>query len=285
MSQDSYAVVAEGQQYFLKVYRRGRRSPAEIRAEVAFLTHLAAEGLPVARPVGPAQRANPMTILAWEGTRYAVLFEHAPGASPNGPLDPELAADYGRLLARLHQTGDRFPGRLARPALDLAFLLDQPMAALTRIWAENRDYLEAARQLANGIRLHLQAIPTVPPLHGPCHGDFILANSHVTAQGQITFFDFDHCGPGWRAYDIALFLQESGRWEPGAGQAFLAGYQDLRTLDDLELASLPYFQAARALFFLGAHASRIDEWGSARLSPDRVDAVLLEAKTVLSQAG
>jgi hypothetical protein len=49
-------------------------------------------------------------------------------------------------------------------------------------------------------------------------------------------------------------------WEPNAAE-----FQTVR-------------QLARALFFLGTHAERNNEWDSARLSPERVTVVLSEAK-------
>jgi Ser/Thr protein kinase RdoA (MazF antagonist) len=284
MSQDSYEIVAADRRYFLKVYRHGQRSAAEIAAEIAFLHHLDEHGVPVARPVRPAQGEGPVPVPAWEGQRYSVLYEHVPGHSPSGPLGPGQAQAYGRLLARLHQAADTFPGQLLRPALDLDFLVDRPLAALSQVWDPNSGRLQAVRHLAQSIRPRLAALPLALPGYGLCHGDFILANSHVTDQGQITFFDFDHCGPGWRAYDLALFLLESGRWDAAAGPAFLAGYQQQRPLAAQEMASLPYFQAARALFFLGVHAERLDEWGSARLSSERVEAVLSEARAALARA-
>ena len=46
--------------------------------------------------------------------------------------------------------------------------------------------------------------------YGFCHGDFHGLNAHKNNKG-ITFFDFDCCGFGWRAYDIAVF-----RWGPAS---------------------------------------------------------------------
>jgi Ser/Thr protein kinase RdoA (MazF antagonist) len=56
---------------------------------------------------------------------------------------------------------------------------------------------------------------------GFCHADLHGYHAHVDADGKMTFFDFDCCGPGFRAYDLAVFrwvsrLKESGSvwWEP-----------------------------------------------------------------------
>ena len=39
---------------------------------------------------------------------------------------------------------------------------------------------------------------------GLCHGDFHNGNAHVL-NGELTFFDFDCCGIGFRAYDLAVY--------------------------------------------------------------------------------
>ena len=86
------------------------------------------------------------------------------------------------------------------------------------------------------IRSYLERIPS--PKQGFCHGDFHAANAHLTEGNTVTFFDFDCCGFGYRAYDIAIFKwdsrlmgkeKETERWE-----AFLRGYMGLRDLS-LEL--------------------------------------------------
>ena len=47
--------------------------------------------------------------------------------------------------------------------------------------------------------------------------------------------DFDLCGPGWRAYDVASFVQ-------ACGEAFIEGYASIRGLSDVESAALPAFE-------------------------------------------
>ena len=54
-----------------------------------------------------------------------------------------------------------------------------------------------------------------------------MANVHFTEDNQITLFDFDQCGYGWRVFDIAKFLQVSlsAGIKREIRDAFLAGYQ------------------------------------------------------------
>lgn len=111
---------------------------------------------------------------------------------------------------------------------------------------------------------------------GTCHGDFHGGNAHVTEDEQVTFFDFDCCGPGWRAYDIAVFrwsrvhqLQDEKLWE-----AFLAGYMQLRTLQPVDVAAVPVFAAIRQIWLQGLHTANAPDWGYSFLDDSYFDEVM-----------
>jgi Ser/Thr protein kinase RdoA (MazF antagonist) len=75
----------------------------------------------------------------------------------------------------------------------------------------------------------------------------------VAADGTFLLFDFDHCGFGWRAYDLAPFYQNSAApdEERRKWAAFLSGYEEVRKLSTSERDSLPVFKACRALWDVG----------------------------------
>ena len=100
----------------------------------------------------------------------------------------------------------------------------------------------------------------------------------MTVEGQITLFDFDLCGPGWRAYDIGTFLID----DPEAiAEAFLEGYQGVRLLSAMEQAAIPLFQIAQSIWVLGLRADYMNEWGSAALSDRLVNNVLAFIKQTI----
>jgi Ser/Thr protein kinase RdoA (MazF antagonist) len=79
------------------------------------------------------------------------------------------------------------------------------------------------------------------------------------------------CGPGWRAYDLATFLID----EPAAiVDAFLAGYESVRTLAAAERVSIPIFQIVQSIWVLGLRAGYVNHWGAALLSDRLVSHVL-----------
>ena len=119
------------------------------------------------------------------------------------------------------------------------------------------------RQVAAAIQPRIAALSTELPYYGLCHGDAASANAHVTDEGHLTLFDFDMCGAGWRAYDIATFLIDES--EPVA-TAFLEGYTAVRAVTDAERASIPFFQIVQSIWVLGLRADYINDWGSSSLS-------------------
>ena len=69
---DTYQVEAESSTYFLRIYRHGWRTRAEIEAEVDMLLHLRSEGLSVSYPLERTDGTHLTRISAPEGVRYAI---------------------------------------------------------------------------------------------------------------------------------------------------------------------------------------------------------------------
>jgi Ser/Thr protein kinase RdoA (MazF antagonist) len=96
-----------------------------------------------------------------------------------------------------------------------------------------------------------------------CHGDFHGWNAHVDETQQLTFFDFDCCGKGWRAYDIATFFWGARIRDKHKKRCsnFLRGYTEVRQLSDADLASIPYFVAVRHIWLVGVLAANGSDLG------------------------
>jgi Ser/Thr protein kinase RdoA (MazF antagonist) len=127
----------------------------------------------------------------------------------------------------------------------------------------------------------ITALPTDTPFYGFCHGDVNSANVHVSADGALTLFDFDFCGPGWRIYDVATFLINT---PAELADAFLEGYQELRPLDPQEVAAIPAFQIAQHVWLLGIRASYLNEWGMVHFTDRFIDTVLASIRHFLAQS-
>ena len=90
------------------------------------------------------------------------------------------------------------------------------------------------------IRDRLSNLPQEAPYWGVCWGDPHSGNSHFTTDNEITIFDFDQCGYGWRAFDIAKFLQVSlsAGINRKVRDAFFAGYLKVQAISEIEINCL-----------------------------------------------
>jgi Ser/Thr protein kinase RdoA (MazF antagonist) len=107
--------------------------------------------------------------------------------------------------------------------------------------------------------------------HGDCHG----YNANIALQGphagQAVFFDFDEGGPGYLAYDLAVFLHCCVMYEKkqhAFWHAFMEGYRSIREVPHADFEAVGLFVPIRQLWFAGEYASRINEWGSQAVPAD-----------------
>lgn len=267
----TYHVRTDEGHYILRIYPHGRRSRAEVEGELSFLNSLHALGVPVSVPLRTTAGHQTLSLEAPEGKRLAALFSFAPGH----PLEPRKDLDsvraYGRLLATVHQLADRLPMPESRPPLDFERLVAGPIARLWQTFPARRRDWAHLREMVPTLHAVIDALGKRAPQYGMCHGDVGPANVHVTQDGTLTLFDFDFCGPGWRAYDVSVFLIDC---TDEVAEAFLAGYQEIRTLDEEELTAVPVLQVAQHIWLLGLRASYVDEWGTTYFSRQFVDSVL-----------
>jgi Ser/Thr protein kinase RdoA (MazF antagonist) len=261
---DTYLVGAALGRYVLRVYRHGWRSRDAIAYELDALRHLAASGVAVALPIVGCDGGSIACLPAPEGERFSVLFDFVPGRLLADT--DEDSSRYGAAAAALHSGSRNFHSSYNRLPLDLNNLIEIPMAAISPRLAHRPEDLAELSALARELRDRVAAI--VPQLEsGFCHGDLHTANAHI-ADGRITFFDFDCCGPGWRAYDLAVFRWSWGEMERGEAnwQAFLKGYRERRAVAASDLDAVPLFVAIRSIWLRGLHAANSGDWGRSWLN-------------------
>lgn len=258
---DSYLVrTDERKTYILSVYRAQWRTLADIHFELDALRYVAAAGLPVSVPIAQRDGAFTQTLRAPEGDRQAILFTFALGKPPDRG-SPEYYRAHGRALAKIHAATVDFRSLHPRPHLEPTALITWSLAQMAPYFSQRPADWTYLCDVAH--RLGEQAMTLGATDWGMCHGDPYIGNAHITDEGTVTFFDFDCCGLGWRAYDLAgvrWFLEHTQRDTEGAlWAAFLAGYRAARAIADADLATIPYFVAVRTLWHnaLGARASSL----------------------------
>jgi len=103
----------------------------------------------------------------------------------------------------IHQQTNDFISSSRCYSLDLAHLIDQPVAALLPLIQHRPTdityVMSEARELRTGRSAQCDVLEW-----GFCHSDFHGGNARLDSDGLCRIFDFDCCGPGWRAYDLAV---------------------------------------------------------------------------------
>jgi Ser/Thr protein kinase RdoA (MazF antagonist) len=248
---DTYLLQAGPHRSLLRVYRAGWRSDADIGYELDLLRWLARTGIAVSLPLTARDGQTVQHVAAPEGVRPAVHFAYAPGTVP--PFDAPTATRLGTALADLHQATTGFHSTSPRSRLDSATLLWQPLATATRALRHRPADGAWLTEWATSVAQRLVTVAPQLPV-GPLHGDVYSGNVHGTAEGTLTWFDFDLCGEGWYAYDLAAFwmnLRVGGWSDAEMWPAFLAAYEARRGLRPVERAALPLLGAVRDLWHLG----------------------------------
>ncbi|NUN63836.1 homoserine kinase [Pseudanabaena biceps] len=243
---DIYMVEAGDRRYVLRVSHAHWRTKAETEFELELLDFLHKNHIPVAYPMWTEQGEIAIEIPALEGTRYAALFTYATGKVAVGDLNKVQAQRLGETLAKLHRAAQDFQCYLDRPHLTIQYLLDDSLGDLSPFLEESaRDYMgDAIAQ----IKEQIDDLPQEMPIWSVCWGDPHSGNVHFTDDNQITLFDFDQCGYGWRSFDIAKFLQVTlqAGISPSVRKAFLHGYQSTQALEEIELTCMqPLMQVAQ----------------------------------------
>ena len=237
---DVYLVETAAKSYILKISHHHWRSKSDIQFELEFLDFLHRHDLPVANALKTIDDRLFVTIHAVEGDRYAALFDYAPGEIPQGDLSIAQSTILGQTLGKIHQTSLQFDSSTSRQPLNLEYLLEDSLSAISPYLCHRSNDLNYLKDTVARIKQQLACLKQVSPLWSVCWGDPHSGNVHFTSDNQITLFDFDQCGYGWRIFDLAKFLQVS----LSAGinckvrDAFFSGYQEVQELTDLEMSSL-----------------------------------------------
>ncbi len=265
--------VEGGQRYVARLSSSRPRGEPNIAFETALLCHLKALGAAVAEPVlaNDAKAWSELTVA--EGVRTLAVFRFLDGDLPGESLPDVEAMGVG--LAQVHTLSQSYTGPASRYRLDTAHLLLRPLAALRT--APGLDDAMRVDLAALGERLEKRVSALGPLTMVTCHGDCHGGNSFVTdGLGNTrlaSFFDFDDAGPGYLAYDLAVYLwgmqmdsgDAIGPAKNAQWQHFLRGYRQVNPITDRDFEAIAVFVPIRHIWLLGERASRVHEWGTQAL--------------------
>ncbi|QOT12730.1 phosphotransferase [Paenibacillus sp. JNUCC32] len=255
---DTYAIETDVDKYIFRIYRADRRSRPDIEFELELLRFLSANGISVSEPIPGKDGAYLSGFNVMEGTRYGVLFQYAEGHE----MPIHAAADsyrFGESIGHMHKAADQFESRFARERLDMEFLINQPLSIIRSYMKHRLTDCNYLSEMATELKKRISDLKVQGLDWGVCHGDLHgNTNAAWTEDGKLTHYDFDLCGYGWRAYDIAEFRlarEIHSRHDPEEVErlwdAFLRGYCSVRSLSENDLAAVPVFVAVRQLWLFG----------------------------------
>lgn len=251
--------IAGAKRFFLRIGQHGRRSLDDTETEGRALAEAKAAGAPVAVAVRGRDGHFAQPVAASEGERAALLFEPAPG----NPGQVEDAAAQGRALAQLHavRLSDPVAARLRR--LDLDALVLRPAGWAGEVLGARSNLACRLLEVATAFAARFAPLTAVFGV-GFCHGDFHGGNALVE-DDVATLLDFDDCGVGWIAYDLASFLWTCQGFEDEQREAiwadFLSGYESVRLLAQADRDAVEPLILAREIWALGAWATGAPHWG------------------------
>lgn len=274
---DTYRIEGEYDNYYLRIYRYNWRRKEDIISEIKLLNFLKnCEQISVSAPIMKIDGEFLTEINAPEGLRYAVLFRSAIGEHKT--LDPKRSFNYGKTAAIIHTVADELES-LERFHIDLEHLLDEPLKHIKPFLSKREEdykYLETtARELSSKVNKLLSKDKSV---YGLCHGDFHNGNTFLDNDDNLTVFDFDCFGYGWRAYDISVFLWSCGssknwrkkdkNYRACLWNSYLKGYNEIKKLTKEELEAAFLFVPIRHIWILGLHTHGYNDWGGNRFNED-----------------
>jgi Ser/Thr protein kinase RdoA (MazF antagonist) len=237
------------------------------------LNRLREDKAPVTYPISDKSNELIQEFDAPEGKRYGVMFSFAKGTK-SARFTPETSYLIGQSLANIHKSTEGF--ELQRVTYDSKVLLTDSITRTMHFFNAPSEDIEFLRRTSIFLKREFERMDTSKLRHGAVHFDVWFDNMHISADNQITVFDFDFCGNGWLCFDISYFLfqlyntnQNDGEYE-AKSQSFLKGYKSITMITTEEKRILPLACLAMMTFYISIQCDRYDTWSNIFLNEDHL---------------
>jgi Ser/Thr protein kinase RdoA (MazF antagonist) len=269
---DTYLVISNLEKYVFRVYSLNWRTKVEIEEEIRMLNELRENRIPVSYAVVDRENNYLQKLNAPEGDRFGVLFTYAEGEKLHR-FPGEVHYQVGELMAQIHKvTHNQSINRVTySPEVLLVDSLVQ-IEHFLNADSEEMTFLGSTQQYLLNQLLGADVSQMRP---GIVHLDIWFDNLNITSCKHITLFDFDFCGNGWLALDIAYYIMQLHNVEKYDEKeylpkvdSFLEGYESFTTISTEEKRLIPTLGVSLYYFYLGIQCRRYDNWSNSFLSED-----------------
>lgn len=219
--------------YVFRVYRQGKKTAAEIRAEIDFMAYLGDNGIPVPAVV-PNISGQPVTIFeAASRTWQSLAMEFIAGEHPS-TLPDALLKIMATTQARMHQLADNYTGRLSAVRTLTELTADGLIRQIGNASADS----ELRAFLERGAAHHVTLSQELPA--GPCHLDYNKGNVLCQGNKLTAVLDFDDMAIAPYAVCLANSLWHAqDTYGATTAEAYLQAYEHTRPLSSRERQLLP----------------------------------------------
>lgn len=318
----TFCITTSTDRYLLRIHCQGRQTVNTIQSELDWLDVLRSQaGVNVPEPI-PTHNGcfiTTVTVDDLSEPRHCVLFKWLEGdVCIKGPLNviglspkwtPQLLKKMGQYMGRLHQASHSIKnfsfqrhswdwngffgnsGPLAPGELGKAFTkwectikgcwIDDLKSCEIQNLISNAEY-EVLLNAAEVIRQLITKLGETPEFFGKIHADLHLLN-YLFDRGNVWAIDFDDCGWGYYAYDIAVTLYWLRRNQsyPQLYAAFLNGYSNEFAFEPRLEDILPTFMVLRGLYLARWISTRRDNPRLRSRAPYLIANAIEEARTLL----
>jgi Ser/Thr protein kinase RdoA (MazF antagonist) len=237
---------SDGSRYALRLGTNSHSSRANVVAQQAWQRAIASEtDVLVAAPLAAPDGAWFVDVGDVFGDSLLVTAAAWLEGPDVGEPDAVVSRELGRTMALLHEQSAAWamPAGAEMPRFDAPLFGDEDLlASAIGLSPGDRAVLDRSFEVAG--RAFAAAHDGVPvqPLHADLHGGNLKWHD-----GRLAVFDFDDCGLGVPALDLAVSAFYLRGEDPSLERALREGYAEVRPLPDVDPAHLEAMVAARQL--------------------------------------
>lgn len=267
---DTYLITDNLNRFVFRVYSLNWRTHSEITEEIKLLNELKNNSISVSYPLADKENNFIQILNAPEGDRFAVLFTYAYGEKLH-IISAETHYHIGQLMARLHLVTNN--QKLNRVTYTPKLILVDSLKQISNFLKEDTEEMNFMRSAQKYLMNEFENVDSSQIRQGIVHLDIWFDNINVTAENEITIFDFDFCGNGWLCVDIAYYIMqlhnvekyESKDYQPKI-DSFINGYESISPISNEEKRLFSMLGISLYFFYLGIQCQRYDNWSNTFLS-------------------